>query len=272
MLHPNIASVQNIFFGRLYSMDMILLYRAITGRYIEYPGLFVMTAGLGAFHDISQGLGVLNAPATTALVVGDLAEIFYNEAVRETIFTLGIPEFRDSELWTGWDKFTEMLREDAEQSRPPLELPALSYRVPKFTLSAEEIRNLPEDLKFVYYIYRGDAEWTEYGFSTASQYAPEMIPFISTFFPDFEMIMTLYRDWVRARILGTAASETAKIMGKVIFLSNYRWYALVADLLSPVDTTFTTVGFQKGLMKVAEMLRVEAERIRVVPPKIPKPF
>jgi len=91
-IHPNIGSIQNIFFGRLYSSDMILLYRAITGRYVEYPSLFVMTAGLGVFHDVTQALGLVGAPATTALVVGDLAEIFYNEAVKNTVLKLDISE------------------------------------------------------------------------------------------------------------------------------------------------------------------------------------
>jgi len=98
-------------------------------------------------------------------------------------------------------------------------------------LSPAQIELLAERLKFVYYIYRGDAEWTEYGFETASQYAPEMIPLLSSFFPDFQRIMEFYREWARARILGEEASDEARIMSKVILLSNYRWYALVGDLL-----------------------------------------
>jgi len=81
--------------------------------------------------------------------------------------------------------------------------------------------------------------------------------------------MEFYREWVRARILGEEASDEARIMSKVIFLSNYRWYALVGDLLSSVDEAFNKAGFQKGLMKIADMLRSEAERIRVVPRIIP---
>ena len=269
-IHPNIGSIQNIFFGRLYSSDMILLYRAITGRYVEYPSLFVMTAGLGVFHDVTQTLGLVGAPTTTALVVGDLAEIFYNEAVENTVFKVDISELRDGDLWTGWDKFTELLRKDIEKvALPPVKLPPLKFEVCKFTLSPAGIELLPETLKFVYYIYRGDAEWIEYSFETASQYAPETTPLLSSFFPDLQRIMEYYREWVRARILGEEASDEAKIMSKVIFLSNYRWYALVGDLLSSVDEAFNKTGFQRGLMKIADTLRVEAERIRVVPRLIP---
>jgi len=269
-IHPNIGSVQNIFFGRLYSSDLILLYRAITGRYAEYPSLFAMTAGLGFFHDITQALGLVGAPATTALIVGNLSEIFYNETVRDTVFRLNILQFRNIEFLAGWDKFTELLRKDIEQAgSTPLKLPRLKFEMRKFTLSPAEIRLLPEELKFVYHTYRGDVEWTEHCFQTASQYAPEMVPLLSTFFPDFQRIMEFYREWAGAQILGEEASDNAKIMSKVIFLSNYRWFALVGDLLSPVDEAFTKEGFQKGLMKIADMLRVEAERIRVVLPRVP---
>jgi len=268
-IHPNIGSVQNIFFGRLYSSDLILLYRAITGRYAEYPSLFAMTAGLGFFHDVTQALGLVGAPATTALIVGNLSEIFYNETVRDTVFTLDISQFRNIEFLTGWDKFTELLRKDIEQVGPtPLKLPRLRFEILKFTLPPAQIRLLPEELKFVYHIYRGDVEWTEHSFQTASQYSPEMVPLLSTFFPDFQRIMEFYREWTRARILGEEASDNAKVMSKVIFLSNYRWFALVGDLLSPVDEAFTKEGFQKGLMKIADMLRVEAERIRVILPRV----
>ena len=203
--------------------------------------------------------------------MGDLAEIFYNEAVKDTVLKLDISELRNGDLWTGWDKFTELLRKDIEQATPapPLKLPPLKFEVRKFSLSPDEIEMLPESLKFVYYIYRGDAEWTEYGFETASQYTPETVPLLSSFFPDFQRIMEFYREWARARILGEEASDEAKIMSKVIFLSNYRWYALVGDLLSSVDEAFNKAGFQKGLMKIADMLRSEAERIRVVPRIIP---
>jgi len=46
----------------------------------------------------------------------------------------------------------------------------------------------------------------------------------------------------------------------------------VGDLLSPIEETFTKTGFQRGLMKTADMLRVEAEIIRVVPPRISFPL
>ena len=270
-IHPNIGSLQNIFFGRLYSTDLILLYRAITGRYAEYPSLFLITAGLGFFHDVTQALGLVGAPATTALIVGNLAEIFYNERVKNTVFTLEVSQFRDTDFWAGWDKFTELLRKDIQQAGPaPPKLPKLRYEIRKFTLSPDQIMLLPENLKFVYYIYRGDVEWTEYSFQTASQYAAEMVPLLSTFFPDLERIMEFYREWTRARIFGEEASDNAKIMSKVILLSNYRWYALVGDLLSPIDEVFTKEGFQKGVMKIADMLRVEAERIRVVLPRFPR--
>lgn len=270
---PNIVSIQNIFFGRLYSSDIILLYRALSGRYPEYPSMFVMSAGLGLFQDVTQALGLFAVPATTALVVGNLTEILYNDAVEDTVFKLNIPELHNPEFLVGWEKFTALLRKDIQRVGPqPPKLPPLKFEVRKFTLSQPEIEGLPGYLKFVYYIYRGDAEWTEYGFKTASQYSPEMIPFLSSFFPDFDRMMGLYRESVQARVLGGEASNTAQIMTKVIFLSNYRWYALVGDLLSPIDEVFRTTGFQRGLMKIADMLRVEAERIRVTRKGFALPF
>ena len=263
-IHPNLVSVQNIFFGRMYTSDLILLYRAITGRYIEYPSLFAMTAGLGLFHDASQALGLVGAPATTALVVGNRAEIFYNEAVRETVFRLDIPELRDGELLEGWEGFTELLRRDIEEAGPaPPRLPALEFELRKFTLTPSQVAMLPVEVRFVYHIYRGDVDWTEYSLRTASQHAPEMVPLLSTFYPDFARIMELYGEWARARAFREEASDRAKIISKVILLSNYRWYALVGDLLSPVNESFTRPGFQRGLLKVADMLRSESERVRI---------
>lgn len=264
-IHPNIVSVQNIFFGRMYTSDLILLYRALTGRYIEYPSLFAMTAGLGLFHDMTQALGLVGAPATTALIVGNNAEIFYNDAVRDTIFALDVPEFQDESFLEGWNGFTDLLRKDIEEAafKPP-KLPTLAFDIPKFTLTQTQLEQLPLEEKFVYYIYRGDVEWTEYGFKTISQYSPEMVPMVSTFFPDFVKIMGLYGEWARARIYGEEAPDQAKIMSKVVFLSNYRWYALVGDLLYPVGDLFKTPGFQRGLLKVADMIRRESENIHLI--------
>ncbi len=267
-IHPNLVSVQNIFFGRMYTSDLILMYRAITGRYIEYPSLFAMTACLGLFHDTTQALGLVGAPTTTALMVGNMAEIYYNDAVRNTVFNLDVEEFQDPELLEGWDGFTDLLWKDIKRMKlTPPKLPTLAFDIPKITIPPEQLDTLSIEDRFVYYIYRGDVEWTEYGLKTISQYTPEMVPLISTFYPDFKRIMELYGEWVGSRIFREEATERAKIITKVVFLSNYRWYALVGDLLSPVDVIFMRSGFQRGLLKVADMIRREAEGIHLVSEK-----
>lgn len=130
--------------------------------------------------------------------------------MKETVLTL--PELRNRELEEGWDRFTELLREDIERAGPaPPRLPALEFKIRKLYLDPAQIGLLTYDLKFLYYIYRGDVEWTEYSFRTASQYAPEMVPLLSTFFPDLKRIMDLYRPTDRSFVRSSHLSGTAPV-------------------------------------------------------------
>ena len=42
---PNLTAIQTAFTGRLYSMDMFTLYRAVSGKYATYPS--IIAGGLG---------------------------------------------------------------------------------------------------------------------------------------------------------------------------------------------------------------------------------
>jgi len=92
---------------------------------------------------------------------------------------------------------------------------------------------------------------------------PETLGTIPLFFKDLEGMFSLYAEWVGERFLGTPASKGARIMSKVILLTDYRWYLLTGDLLSMIEPIFTQDSFSKGINWLATLLRSEAERIRV---------
>ena len=55
----------------------------------------------------------------------------------------------------------------------------------------------------------------------------------------------------------------ARIMIKVIFLADYRWYLLAGDLLNLVEPSFRTRVFSDGINALGTLLRTQAERIRI---------
>jgi len=260
-LHPNIVAVQNNFLGRLYSTDIFLIYRAISGTYATYPSLPAALGMLSVHSDISQWLGLLLPTTKRIQYVGDLAEIYYNKHVKADLST--IPEFRITSLWDGMDRFTELLREDAEAIGEPFpKCPAIRLPFNKLELKPEET---PADARFIYSIYRGDVDWAEEVLYLTSTYAPEANLMMGTIRADQERIFDLYTDWIKGRVFGFGKETTrnAKIMSKVILLSNYRWWLLTSDLLYGVDPKFSAGDFTRGILSIGRKLREEAERIRI---------
>lgn len=259
ILHPNIVAVQNNFLGRLYTSDIFLIYRAISGTYATYPSLPVALGMISVHSDISQWLGFLLPTTKKVQYAGDIIEIYYNEHVKADLST--IPELMVTGLWVGIDRFTELLREDAEAIGEPFpKFPATRLAFRKLELKREEI---PADARFIYYIYRGDVDWAEEMLYLLATYAPEANLMMGPLRVDQERIFELYTEWVTCRVLGGEATRNAKIMSKVILLSNYRWCLLTRDLLYGVDPKFSTGDFTKGILSIGRKLREEAERIRI---------
>ena len=268
-IKPVLAAVQNNFLGRFYSLDLILIYRAISKTYGRYPSTPINLLGLAVHSDVVQVLGYTFLPAVRYQHLGDLCEIKYNEDIKNTLSTLRISELRDAELWAGFDKFTAMLREDAEKTKLPFKTPAIPSKIPKLELAPKEIERLSEEAKFIYYIYLCDQLWADYVFEEASRSAVEFMPILGPSKIDILRMCKLYTEWIKHRLLGTKVSNKAKLMTKTVLLSNYRWYMLTVDLLHGLDEAFRTRGFRRGMDKIADMLRREAEGIRVTPVKIP---
>ena len=227
--------------------------------------------GLTVHTDVVQVLGYTLLPAVRYQHLGDLCEIKYNEDIKNTLSTLRISELRDVELWAGFDKFTMMLKEDAERTKPPFKTPTIPSPVSKLELTPEEIERLSDKDKFIYYICLCDALWSEYVFEEASRSAVEFMSFFGPSKVDMLRISKLYTEWIKHRLLGTKVSNEAKLMSKAILLANYRWYLLTVDLLYGLDEAFRTRGFRRGMDKIADMVRREAEAIRVVPVEILPP-
>lgn len=258
-LHPNMAAVQNNFLGRLYTSDIFLIYRAISGTYATYPSLPAALGMISVHSDISQWLGYLLPTTKKVQYAGDLVEIYYNEHVKADLSTL--PELRISGLWDGIDRFTELLRENAKAIGEPFpKFTAVRPPFRKLELKHEEI---PADARFIYYTYRGDVDWAEEMLYLLATYAPEATLMMGPLKVDQERIFDLYTEWIKGRVSGVETTRKARIMSKVILLSNYRWWLLTSDLLYDVDPKFSDRDFTKGVSLIARKLREEAEGIRI---------
>lgn len=258
-LHPNIVAVQNNFLGRLYTSDIFLIYRAISGTYATYPSLPAALGMISMHSDISQWLGYLLPTTRKVQYAGDLVEIYYNEHVKADLSTL--PELRIRGLWDAIDRFSELLRENAEaigEPFPKFSPIRLAFR--KLELRPEEI---PDDAYFIYSIYRGDIDWSEEMLYLLATYAPEAALMMGPLRADQERIFDLYTEWIKGRVFGVDTTRNAKIMSKVTLLSNYRWWLLTSDLLHGVDPKFSTGDFTEGVSLIARKLREEAEGIRI---------
>jgi len=220
-----------------------------------------MSLGLGANQDLLQYIGAIG-PTARSLWYGNKLEIFYNNQIRDTVSK--IPDFNIPDLWAGWTHFTNLLEEDAAKAGTPSpELTPIEYKLESVELSDAELENLMTGNKFLYYIYRGDVDWTNQSFTLASAYTPELGIFLSMIFPDFQWIFKKYAEWMNERLKGIPATTEAKIISKSILLANYRWYMLVGDLLANVDPIFQSNAFQDGLSKMAQWIRNEAETLKL---------
>ena len=254
IVKPNLAAIQTAFTGRLYSMDMFTLYRAISGKYSTYPSVVAGGLGLSIQQDFITFVGALG-PFGRFHYVGTMYSALYNQMIERDL--AGIRELED--FWDGWGMFSLLLLQDAEEVGEPPKFPGLTYTLPKTVIDPA---TLGADAS-LYSIYRGDVDSMERLLTLFTQYMPETLGTIPLFFKDLEGIFSLYTEWVGERFLGTPASKGARIMSKVILLANYRWYLLTGDLLAMVDPIFIDPAFSKGINWISTLIRSEAERIKV---------
>ena len=254
LVKPNLTAIQTAFTGRLYSLDMFTLYRAISGRYATYPSIVAGGLGLSLQQDVVTFLGAFG-PFGRFHYVGDVYSAIYNDTVARDL--AGVPELAG--FWPGWRRFTQLLQEDAQAVGEPLRFPTLTYTLPKVEVDTAALG--PDAL--LYAIYRGDVDSMELLLSLLSRYMPETVVTIPLTMKDLEGIFALYAEWVRERFLGEPASVAARVMSKVILLADYRWYLLTGDLLGMTEPIFLESGFSQGISSLAGRIRSEAEAIRV---------
>lgn len=254
IVKPNLAAVQTAFTGRLYSMDMFTLYRAVSGKYSDYPSVVAGAAGLSIQNDVVTYVGAIG-PFGRFHYVGDIYSATYNTMV-ET-FLGSVYELAD--FWMAWDRFTQLLLQDAQAVGEPFKFPGLKYTLPKVDVA----RPLSGQDLILYTIYRGDVDTMEILLTLLTQYMPETIAVIPITFKDLEGMFTLYGEWVKERFLEQPASQGARVMAKVILLADYRWYLLSGDLMAMVESAFTQPGFTRGISFIATQLREEAEAIKI---------
>ena len=254
IVNPNLTAIQTAFTGRLYSVDLFTLYRAVSGKYATYPSVVAGGLGLSIQQDVVTFLGAFG-PFGRFHYVGDIYSAIYNEMIKRDF----APLTELAGFWPSWDRFTELLVQDAQEVGEPIKFPGLSYSLPKTEIDPATLgAGAP-----LYYIYRGDVDSMEILLTLLTQYMPETLGTIPLFFKDLEGMFQLYADWVRERFGGMPASQGARVMSKVILLADYRWYLLTGDLLSMIEPTFQSAGFTQGINWLATLLRSEAERIRV---------
>ena len=250
IVKPNLAAIQTAFTGRLYSMDLFTLYRAVSGKYSTYPSVVAGAAGLSLQNDVVTYLGALG-PFGRFHYIGDIYSAIYNQVIARDLVSR--PELTG--LWPGWERFTQLLLQDAKEIGEPLRFPGLKYVLPKVDIEK------PGDI--LYTIYRGDVDTMELLLTMLTQYMPETIGVIPITFKDLEGMFSLFAEWIRERFLGQPASQGARVMAKVILLADYRWYLLTGDLLAMIESGFQEPGFTGGISAIATALREEAERIKV---------
>jgi len=235
-------------------MDMFTLYRAVSGEYPTYPSVVAGGLGLSLQQDVVTFVGALG-PFGRFHYVGDIYSAFYNNMIKRDLASLtSLAGF-----WPGWDRFTQLLLQDAEEVGEPPKFPGMTYTLPKVELDPEALC----DGQALYTIYRGDVDSMDILLTLLTQYMPETVVTIPLFYRDLEGIFTLYAEWIKERFLGQPASAGARVMSKVILLADYRWYLLSGDLLAMVDPVFTELAFSQGINWLATLIRSEAERIKV---------
>lgn len=256
---PNLAAIQTAFTGRLYSIDMFALYRAVSGRYPTYPSVVAGGIGLSIQQDVITFGGAFG-PFGRFHWVGDVYSAVYNDQIERDVRPLGVV----AELfWPTWNAYTQLLRDDADEVGEPFRAPRppLNLSLPKLELDPESL-DVPG--RFIYGVYRGDVDSMEILLEMLVRYLPETVPTIPLFKRDLDGMFGLYEEWARMRFLGEPASPGALIISKVILLADYRWYLLLGDLLSLIGPTFRQPAFSAGISRLGTMMRVEAERIVLV--------
>lgn len=254
IVKPNLAAIQTAFTGRLYSMDMFALYRAVSGEYSTYPSVYAGLVGQSIQQDVITFVGAFG-PFGRFHYVGDVYSVIYNDMIERDLAPL--PEL--ASFWPGWRRFTQLLREDAQEVGEPFRFPGGTYALPKVELDAGALGAA----RAIYAIYRGDVDSMELLLTLLTRYMPETLLTIPLTLHDLEGIFTLYAEWARERFLGQPASPAARVLTKVVLLANYRWYLLGGDLLAMAESTFTEPGFTSGISYIANICRTEAERIKV---------
>ena len=126
IVQPNLAAIQTAFTGRLYSMDMFTLYRAISGKYSTYPSVVAGGLGLSIQQDFITFVGALG-PFGRFHYVGTMYSALYNQMIERDL--AGIRELED--FWDGWGMFSLLLLQDAEEVGEPPKFPGLTYTLPK---------------------------------------------------------------------------------------------------------------------------------------------
>lgn len=213
-----IATVENFALGRFYTYDIFMLWRVISGTYYRSPIMFFASVGGNL---ISDSLELLGTRGLNDRIVAFLDEmtIYYNELIQEDLESL----YPNSELWEGWERFTQMLRQDYKERPGPLSLPELTAELPLVELSATEIENLTLTEKTAYFIYKGDVVYMERAHRKASACSPDFFLMLKSTWRDLEGMFNLFTEWARERFLGEPASNEARIMGKVILLADYKF-------------------------------------------------
>ncbi|KKM70276.1 hypothetical protein LCGC14_1442340 [marine sediment metagenome] len=254
IVKPNLTAIQTAFTGRLYSMDMFTLYRAISGEYSTYPSIMASGLALALQQDVITFVGAIG-PFGRFHYIGDVYSVIYNDMMeRDLAFVSELAGF-----WPGWRRFTQLLQEDADAVGEPLRFPDVTFDIPKAVVDGIE----PGPDAVLYAIYRGDVDSVETLLTLMSRYMPETLITMPFTLKDMEGMFGLYAEWIREKFLGEPASAAARVMSKVILLADYRWYLLAGDLLGMVEPTFLEPGFSQGISTLAGFIRSQAEAIRV---------
>lgn len=253
LLKPNLTAIQTAFTGRIYSIDLFTLYRAIAGSYSTNPSIVVGAAGLSAEQDFISKVGAIG-PFGRFNYCGDLYSVDYNQEIAGDL--AGIPAL--SGFWPGWTEFTRALQNDADQQSKPFQFPGFNFTLPKTDANPAGNNNT-----ILYSIYRGDVDSMETLLNLLSQYMPETLPVMPVTYNDLNGIFTLYGEWINERFNGVPASNNARVMAKVVLLADYRWYLLTGDLLAMISSDYQTTGFTNGISQIATVIRQEAEQIKI---------
>ena len=235
-----------------------MLWRVISGRYYRSPIMFFTAAGGNLISDVIEVLGT-RGPNDRVVAFLDDMTIYYNELIEQDLR----PLYPNRELWEGWERFTQMLKEDYKVRPRPFPLPPQTAELPLTELTSGQIRRLSLTEKAAYYIYRGDVLYMERAYQRASMYFPDFFLALRGVWRDLEGIFKHYTEWAEERFLGRTATNEDRIMGKTILFSDYRFYALMPDLLAGLDPLFATEGFRTGTLDIASAMRTEAEKTRV---------